>query len=249
MTAPLRRLRLAGPQADELAPGEAEHALRVLRLSVGDAFEALDGAGRAWQARIRSIERRGLRFELEQLLRTEPPPGQAGSPLPHIEVVAGAPRLGHAEELVQHLSQLGAARWTPLITQRSPPQARELEGPRRERLERIAGEAMKQSGRLWAVEIAPPTPLEAFTGSGSGRLRCSPRASTRICDFVSKHLQTDTWTVFFGPEGGFEPAEEEHLEALGATAVWLAPQILRIEVAVAAALAVIVNQTARWDRG
>jgi 16S rRNA U1498 N3-methylase RsmE len=53
--------------------------------------------------------------------------------------------------------------------------------------------------------------------------------------------------LYFGPEGGFDPAEEQAFEAAGVPGVWLAPQILRIEVAVSAALAVLVNRLARVD--
>ncbi len=247
-TPPLRRLRLADLSTPELAPGEAEHAQRVLRMRSGDAFEALDGAGSAWLGRIRTADRRGVSIELGELLRREPEPGEQGSALPRVTVAAALPRLGHAEELVQCLSQLGARRWIPLVTRRSPPSGRELEGHRRERLERVAGEALKQSGGLWALEIATPTPLEALLAAPSARaVRCTPRADVRLCDFVASSCQINTWVLYFGPEGGFDPAEEQAFEAAGVPGVWLAPQILRIEVAVSAALAVLVNRLARVD--
>jgi 16S rRNA (uracil1498-N3)-methyltransferase len=214
----------------------------------GDAFEALDGAGSAWLGRVKAADRRGLSIELGELLRREPEPGESGSALPHVTVAAALPRLGHAEELVQCLSQLGARRWIPLVTRRSPPAGRELEGHRRERLERIAGEALKQSGGLWALEIAPPTPLQTLLATPFRRaVRCSPRADLRLCDFVTSNCYTTTWMLYFGPEGGFDPAEEQAFEDAGVPGVWLAPQILRIEVAVCAAVAVLVNRLARVD--
>lgn len=236
-----RRLRLAGPGSHELAPLEAEHALRVLRMEVGMPFEALDGAGRAYRARITRADRKHLAFELEGVLRETPAPGQAGSQLPRIEVAAAIPRATHAEELVQALTQLGAAAWIPLCTERSAPGARELEGHRLERLQRIAGEALKQSGRLWALEIGEPRQLASLLEAGPCLLQCSPHAPLRLCDAVPKPSLTITYRLFFGPEGGFSPSEQQALQAGGAQAVWLAPHILRIETAVAAAVALGVH--------
>ena len=38
-----------------LPPGEAKHALKVLRLGVGDEVCAMDGAGRRWRGEIAAV--------------------------------------------------------------------------------------------------------------------------------------------------------------------------------------------------
>ena len=54
------------------------------------------------------------------------------------------------EQLIDQLSQLGAASWRPMATRRS---AIEPRSGKVTRLERIAGEAAKQCGRAWAMRV------------------------------------------------------------------------------------------------
>lgn len=257
MSEPLRRFRLqravVAGAAPELAPAELEHALRVLRLAAGDRFEGLDGAGGAFEIEVERVERRGLALRLVRELAREPEPGQSGAALPWIEVAASLPKGARAEELVGRLTQLGVARVVPLLCARSAEQARGASDGRRARLERLADEALKQSGRRWALEIAAEQGLDELCARAAAeRILLSPRATERCFDWTAAASSAGrTWSrerplcLVAGPEGGFTDAEGASLRASGARELWLGPHVLRIETACEAAAAVLMAGLAR----
>ncbi len=256
----LRRFRLRTPPAaltrPELAPDEVEHALRVLRLAAGDRIEGLDGQGGAWELEIARADKRVLELRAVRELAREPRPGEPGAGVPWIEVAASLPKGSRSEELVGRLVQLGVARLVPLITARSAEQARAFGEGRRARLERIADEALKQSGRLWSLAIAEPCELdEVLADERAERLVLSPRAGERLFDWTAEAWRRGAnWTaerplcLLAGPEGGFTEEERGRVTARAARELWLGPHILRIETACEAAAATLVAGLARPQR-
>jgi 16S rRNA (uracil1498-N3)-methyltransferase len=251
MSERLRRFLLATAPAagrrPELAAEDEAHALRVLRLRAGDRFEGIDGRGRAWEIEVGRAQREGLELLPQRELAAEPRPGETGARLPWIEVAASLPKGGRAEELVGRLAQLGIARLSPLISARSAEAAREFGGPRRARLQRIALEALKQSGRLWALEIGEAIGLEALAAGGARELLLlAPHARERFFDWTAERRRAGAnWTgarplcVLAGPEGGFAAEEHARLLECGARELWLGAYVLRIETACEAAAAIL----------
>lgn len=263
-----RRFFLAAtpPARPELLPGDAEHARVVLRMVAGDRCVGLDGRGRAWPLRVTAADRKRLEVEATGDAILEIAPGEPGAALPWIEVAFAPPRGARAEDLLDALVQLGAAALTPLVTERSTPFARGEGEGRRERWERAAREACKQSGRSWMPELSPATEFDAFLervrDSDAALVRLDPRADATATDVVASVLARDRGTadgspidtpgtrrrpvvLAVGPEGGFSPDEERRLDACGARSLCLAPHVLRIETAAQAALAVVVAHALR----
>jgi 16S rRNA (uracil1498-N3)-methyltransferase len=249
MSERLRRFLLATtPAAGRpalLTPEDEEHARRVLRLAEGDRLEGIDGRGRAFELELVRADRRGLELRLVRELPAEPRPGEPGARLPWIEVAASLPKGARSEELVGRLAQLGVARILPLEASRSAEAAREFSANRRARLERIAGEALKQSGRLWALEIAQPLGLEELCEEGARELLLlSPRAGERLFDWTAAHAAGRSGAerplcLLAGPEGGFSAEERARQLERGARELWLGPHVLRIETACEAAAAIL----------
>ncbi len=230
-----------------LAPEDEEHARRVLRLRAGDRLEGIDGRGRAWELELVRSDGRAFELRLLRELAGQARPGEAGAALPWIEVAASLPKGARSEELVGRLAQLGVARLVPLASVRSAEAAREFGGNRRVRLERIAAEALKQSGRLWRLEIAEALELEELcTPAGRELLLLAPAARERLFDWTAARAQSGArWTadrplcLLAGPEGGFSAEERARLVARGAHELWLGPHVLRIETACEAAAAIL----------
>ena len=253
--APTRRFLLETTPAEgppRLLPEETEHALRVLRVGVGDRIVGLDGRGHAWPLEVAVAERRHLELRALGDPVEEPPPGAPGATLPWIELHAPLPRGGRAEQMVDRLTQLGLSRLVPLVTARCAPHAREVTAARLEKLRRTAREAIKQCGRLWLPEIAEARPLEPATRASGTRLLLDERAGQSLAELLSTTAGRGWWTqasplvLFAGPEGGLAPAEVEGLRESGVEPVRLAPYTLRIETAAEAAVAVVANVTGRW---
>jgi len=246
--AALRRFALAGPPAGgraELLEGEVEHARRVLRLVAGDRLVGLDGQGAAWPLVVRRSDGREFQVECDGDAQVEPAPGEDGARLPWIEVVCALPRGDRAEAMVDRLVQLGVAAIRPLTAERASPGARGESDRRAERLERIAREACKQSGRLWWAEIHAPESLAALLARPARtELLLDPLAPQTLFALVAATAPAGTrdrpLRLWIGPEGGFSPGEEAALASVRAQRVRIAAHVLRIETAAEAAVAVVV---------
>src|SRR5260221_10323602 len=104
-----------------LLAGEAQHALRVVRLQIGDRLTGLDGKGGSWPARVASVGRDAVGLEIEGEGRVDPAAGAPGSLLPWIEIAVAWPRPGRVEDMLDRLPQLGAAAIAQLPCERAGP--------------------------------------------------------------------------------------------------------------------------------
>jgi 16S rRNA (uracil1498-N3)-methyltransferase len=249
-----RRLFLVPESAHtkpELLEGEADHALRVLRLGPGDSVDGMDGAGGLWPLQVRSVARRTVELVQAGEPRFEPRAGEPGSSLPWIECAVALPRGERAEEMADRLTQLGAAALSPLDAARGTPQSRSHGELRRDRCLRIMRAACKQSGRLWMPLLRSLRTADEILNDASPRsvLVLSPRATTRITDWLRRvpPSHAEAWTasrpllLVVGPEGGFTDVEHQVFDTTGATFVTLGPHTLRVETAAEAGIAVLVE--------
>ncbi len=231
--------------APELEPEEVDHLVRVLRLRAGDAVVGLDGTGSAWPLRVERVERRGVQLAPAGPARTEPAPGEAGAPLPWIEVAVALPRPPRAEDMLDRLCQLGVSAVQPLVCERSHPRARALDPGRRSRLERVARASCKQAGRLWLPVLAEPATLEAWLAQRTGArlFRLDPGGERPLAAALAVRAEgpatrSRPLVLVVGPEGGLSPPEVEQLDRAGAAACRLGPHVLRVATAAEAAAAV-----------
>lgn len=235
------------PGKPRLRPEDEQHAARVLRLGVGDPLVGLDGRGRRHPLRVCALRKGVVDVEETGPVEVVPGPGEADAPLPWIEVAVAWPRRNRVEGMLDRLVQLGAAAIRPLAArQRGPGEAPEEASPR---LQRVAREACKQSGRAWLPVLErtlTPEELARHLRPGSALAVLDPRAG----------LSFDTWlrslrpapiglgsrqspiVLVVGPEGGFADEERDAFLACNASSTWLGPHVLRVETAAEAAMAV-----------
>lgn len=200
--------RFHAPEAREgrrvwLDPAESAYLRRVLRLEPGARLEVFDGEGSAFDARFVDADADG-RCGLV-----------VGSPVParepglRLTVAVALPKGDGMTPVVRQLTEVGAFRVLPLVTERSEGpvsasrvtrwQAAALSGTRqcgRARIPRVdvpsgfhAFVAAAPAGRRW---IASPRPL-AGVGAGPPGGRAAPSGSGIV--------------VAIGPEGGFTDRE------------------------------------------
>ena len=265
-SAALRRFHLARSPLDlavdgsaggrpQLSPADAEHALRVVRLRANDRFIGLDGRGHAWTMVIVAIEAGVPILECASQEESEPRAGEPGAALPWIEVGLVLPRGERAEDVIDGLTQLGAAAISRLTSERAHPAAREASAAREARAARAAIEACKQSGRLWLPELPPIQPVGRWLASAGDTLWLAPRAATSLSEWLDRAFEGSgaSWSeasplrLLVGPEGGFTDSEESALRAR-AVAACLAPHTLRVETAACAALAIAAERAFKARR-
>ena len=221
----------------ELAlPAQAgEHAVRVLRLAVGDPLALFNGDGCDYAATIVAISRREVtvRIDAKLSLTNE-------SPLA-LTLAQGVARGDKMDLIVQKATELGVARIVPLLTERSEVK---LDAARSEKRllhwRAVAASACEQSGRARVPEIIAAVPLakwaDELADDGALRLALLPEASrsTRELRFGAAG-----GVLVVGPEGGLGERDIATLRAATFEGLRLGPRILRTETAGLAALAAL----------
>jgi 16S rRNA (uracil1498-N3)-methyltransferase len=207
----------------ELPEAEARHAVRSLRLGPGDRVTLLDGAGSAFEAEIVRVKGRSV------VARAVAASAAARSTA--VRVCSALPKGKRLAWMIQKLSELGVAEFVPVAFARSVVR---WSASKAAKLERVAAEAAKQSGRADVLRfLDETTPAEL---SDPAIFVADPSAERTLLRSLEGQGPA---TVVIGPEGGIEPAE---LESLGGIRVCLGPTILRVETAAVAAAAVLAQR-------
>jgi 16S rRNA (uracil1498-N3)-methyltransferase len=223
---------------------EAAHTLRVKRLRAGDAVELLDGVGGVASAVIepaheaQQARRGGPGLTVRVLSVRHRPPTT-----PELQVWAATPKGARVDEMVEGLSEVGAASWVPLHAAHSivEPRATKLD-----RLSRLAAESAKQCGRAWLLRIEPERSFDQA-------LLPAPGAGIVIADASGPPFRPPsgpiptTIRLLIGPEGGWTHEELARAQTSGATLARFGPHAMRIETAAVAAAAIVVDQFSPWE--
>ena len=222
----------------ELPREEAQHAVKVLRLREGDEAELIDGEGGAYSAEIARADRDGAAVVVRGRLPERESPVR-------LTLYMGLPKAEKLEFIAQKLTELGATKLVPVVMARSVARPDGKDGDkRRERLERIALEAVKQCGRGRAPETSAPVNWkEALPAMSAHELLLVPweeARGVRLTDVYTERPGARDIALLIGPEGGIAPEEAREAEARGARLVTLGPRILRAETAAIASTAAVM---------
>ncbi|CAI7897852.1 unnamed protein product [Closterium sp. NIES-54] len=221
--------------AVRLVGSEASHMTRSLRLRPGDLAELFDGQGSIVTVRLESIDRQqGLVLVATEAARKVPISG------PQWMVVAACGTLkgGRSDWLIEKCTELGAAGFIPLVTERSGGRG---EG-RVDRWERVALAAAKQSQSIQRPLIHDFTSLKDLTKQiqqAPFALLGAPNSPPLLAAVgsIDHSLLLKGGLLIVGPEGDFTPSEIEALKSAGAQSVSLGLQRLRVETAAVTLLA------------
>ena len=210
---------LPTPGPFELPQALVRH-LAVVRARAGDELVLFDGAGKEATAVIRLIERRRVAVAVGPHHRVD------REPACHVELALAVPRGTRAEWLFEHATEVGVARFRPIVFARSKDAAH---AERRARWERIVIAAAEQCDRsrlpgvdaelpLAALLAAPDLPTERWVALPGATEDLSASRAPRVMLCV-------------GPEGGLTDAEVRALAAAGFAPRSLGPLTLRTETA------------------
>ena len=216
---------------------DAHHALRVLRMAVGDECELFADGGR-YACAVDDITDGQVRLRVTRSLPTT----EAGL---RITLYQGLPKAEKLELIVQKAVELGAASVVPVQMSRC---VMRLDGrdaaKKTERWQRIAREACKQSGRCLLPEVGLPIGMkELLSRIPTHELTLIPWEDAHTVSLTAirrKYPEVRDMAVIIGPEGGMSPEEVEAMERAGGRAVTLGPRILRTETAGMAAMAALL---------
>jgi 16S rRNA (uracil1498-N3)-methyltransferase len=211
-----------------LPADESAHAVRVLRLGVGEPVQLTDGKGTMYMARIVQADPKACVVEVAL---TMPAYGK----LPYSLTVAMAPtkNIDRFEWFLEKATEVGIDRVIPLECERS-----ERRVLKHEHSAKVIAGAMKQSIKAYLPVLDELTPFAAALQQPFDGVKLiahcidgRPRRSIGDCIEPGRPV-----LVLIGPEGDFSPAEVEAAVAAGFTEITLGSQRLRTETAGLAAV-------------
>ena len=210
----------------QLSEEESKHAVRVLRLAMGDAVELLDGRGGHYQAEIAEANPKRCQLRITH--------HETVAPRPYFAHVAVAPtkNLDRMEWFVEKAVEIGVERISFLRCARS--ERREL---KLERLEKIAISALKQSGQAWLPQLDEMQDFAAFVAEVMPNTTFIAHLEEGERTALAQVAGTGPGCcVLIGPEGDFTPQEIALALAKGILPVTLGNSRLRTETAALAAV-------------
>lgn len=215
-----------------LTGDQALHLARVLRAEPGQIFDVVAN-GFLRRGTITDVREDEVKFALGEELD-----GEAALP---VHLLLAVTKFDRYEWAIEKVTELGAARITPVIARRTEKHLAQAAGKRVERWRRIVLEAAKQSRRSDLAQVDDPLPLMQALGEASAStklLLSETEQENTIPAALKERDPSGEVAVAIGPEGGWTADEMKLFADTGWKPITLGPRILRAETAAIAALSV-----------
>ncbi len=221
----------------ELPEEEARHAVKALRLSTGDEFFLMNGKGCFFRACITATSGHRCMYKILETLPQER--DRAG----RVHIAVAPAKLNDRNEwMTEKVTEIGIDELTFLDCRFS--ERRQI---KRERMERIAVSAVKQSRKAWMPDINEMTPFTRFVKEvrAKDKLICHCYDESDIVPDAESGGKPLIWNaankgadtvVMIGPEGDFSVEEVREALRYGFRSVSLGHSRLRTETAAIAAV-------------
>lgn len=217
--------------SDELPEEEAQHALRVLRLTAGDYIVLMDGCGKYYKAEVTFASNKHCMYKIKE----ECPQARQWACRYHI-AIAPTKMMERIEWMAEKATEIGLDELSFLNCKFS-----ERKVIKRPRIDKIVVSAMKQSHKAWKPQVNDIVPFKQFiVMPRAGRKYIAhcyqeiPR--TYLFDELRKVHEPSDVTVLIGPEGDFSIDEVRLAIKTGYIPVHLGESRLRTETAAIATL-------------
>ncbi len=222
-------------QIFKLNEEESKHAIRVLRLKVGDQIQLIDGKGGFYTTEI--VDAHSKACEVKILEKIE----QYGKRNYHIHIaIAPTKNISRFEWFLEKATEIGIDEITPLLADHS-----ERRTIKPERLQKVITSAVKQSIKAYHPVLHPFQTLDEFFEQELPENKFIAHLEEGSRTLLSKALKPkDRIVILIGPEGDFSPSEIQQSLAKGFMPVSLGDSRLRTETAGIAAVhtTAIINQ-------
>ena len=214
----------------ELPEAQAHYIGRVLRHAAGDAVQLFDGSGQEFLGELVEVGKKNVRVELRESFA-----GLAESPL-RLHLGQGLSRGERMDWAIQKATELGAARITPIVSERCEVRLKDERAVKRTaHWRQIAISACEQCGRSVLPQIDAPISLAEWLQATEADLKLVLHP---VAEPLASHARPGSLAFLIGPEGGLSDAEVEQARAAGFHAARLGPRVLRTETAPVVALSV-----------
>lgn len=216
---------------NELPADEALHAVRVLRLNIGDEMMLMDGQGSFYRAVVTMVSNHHCLYDIQEALMQQRP--WQG----HIHLAIAPTKLtDRMEWLIEKAVEIGVDEISFIDCKFS-----ERKVVKTPRMDKIVVSAMKQSRKAWKTELHDMTSFKDFITNCKDGARYIAHCYEEVeRSFLFDELRqlpvTESVTVMIGPEGDFSIDEVHMAIEHGFQSVHLGSSRLRTETAGLAAI-------------
>lgn len=209
---------------------DANHAIKVLRIEVGEIFRVSDGNGGWAIVQVNEVTKRSLETTVLEVGRQEPLEIQ-------FTVVQALPKSDRAKEAVELLTEAGADVIVPWLANRSISRTEVIS-----KFATTAREASKQSRRLFIPQLHETVKEKGvieLIKSADLALVFHESAQVKLSEIITPQTKARNVVIVIGPEGGITDEELAAFAAAGAHIAGLGRPILRSAHAGLAALSAV----------
>ncbi len=202
---------------------ESRHCVKVLRLQAGAHVKITDGKGSIYKAEVQDASPKACTLHIIEQHK-EPAPAWGLS-----VVIAPTKNIARIEWLLEKLTEIGITEFIPIISHHSERRVRKTD-----RLNKIAVEAMKQSGRTYLPKIDELVSFKemlASTKDFNGQKFILHCIEKEMSTFQKAYKKGENVLILIGPEGDFHNTEVEEVIGHGFTPITLGNVRYRTETA------------------
>lgn len=227
--------KLAVNQEICLEGQELHHFVNVMRTTVGEKVELVNGMGMLAVAVVDRIEKKRACLIIEEVHFEQRPTFE-------VILAQATPRMNRLDFILEKGTELGMTQLWLFRAQHS--ERKEITEQQLERMRAVTISAMKQCGRLYLPEIVIKPILSKWQALEYPAFFGDVDPSALVLDKAwDAKKDKDRGVIFFvGPESGFTTEEDAKLRQLNAQGVKLHGNILRTETAALAALSIIAHR-------
>ena len=222
-----------------LEGSDVSHIRTVLRLTVGDKIEVLDGEGSLYLVRLSEFRKKLIKCEI---LSSEK--NNVESPL-KIYLGQSMVKGNGFDVILRKAVELGAYSISPLLTERTVTKSNS--DKKIIRWKKIVEESSKQCGRSLIPKVSNSIiRLKTFCQQASDsdlKLIFWEMENKKSLKDINPETAPNSASVLIGPEGGFTQEEVETARSYGFHSLGLGPRIFRAETA---PLVVLSLLQAKW---
>ncbi len=205
-----------------LSEEESKHAVRVLRLNIGDAVTLIDGKGGLYKAEIKDAHPKRTILQINSVTAEF----NKRNHYLHI-AIAPTKNLDRIEWFLEKATEIGIDEISLIICQRS-----ERKEAKVERLDKIITSAIKQSIKAYHPILNAPVNFNQFLKQPFDGQKfiahCDDGEKAELAQSLEKQ---NRYLILIGPEGDFSPSEVDAALQNGYKAITLGESRLRTETA------------------
>lgn len=230
--------KLSGGDKQTLDGDEGHHAIKVLRLSIGEQIKISDGLGNWVAGPILEISKKSLEIKVIQQ-------GQFKAVKPELIVVQAIIKSDRNKEMLELVTVAGVDQIIPWQADRS---ISKWQSDSDKKWQNTIKEAGKQSRRNKLPQLQPPMTSKQVAQQITKGSFALVFHEESVLKFAEINLSSDLSAIYLiiGPEGGISDEELAIFKEAGALVVKLGEHVLRSAHAGFAALAAVQSRLGRW---